>query len=190
MIDEQITQQSTENIGKQEGEFGKFKSSEELVKAYSSLEKEFTKRSQRLKELEKSTAKSTEPIDWEKTVDDFIQKYPSSQELLDEIGGVVESDPALLQREKGLELAYLEVLSKKFRSEKSYAEDGEFLLKYAPLNKDVRAKIIGEYVSSLNQPVVRTIGRGGEIPIAEPIRPKTVEDAGSMALKILKNNLN
>ncbi len=188
MTDEQTTAVSTEPIGKQEGEFGRFKTSEELVKAYNSLEKEFTKRSQKLRELENSTPKP-QPIDWEKSVDSFLAKYPKSTELLPQIGEVIKDNAELINRDDCLEKAYLEVLSKAFRSEQSYAEDGEFLLKYAPCNKDVRDKIIADYVSSLNQPVVRTAGRGGEIPIAQPQRPKTVEDAGSMALKILKNNM-
>ncbi len=188
MTDEQTTTPSTDNLGKQEGEFGRFKTSEELVKAYASLEREFTKRSQRLKALEQHHT-TPQPIDWEKKVDDFITKYPASRDFLADIGEVFKGDNELAAKEDCLEKAYLQVLSERYRSEQSYAEDSEFLLKYAPLNADVRDAIISDYVASLNQPIVRTTGRGGETPIAQPRRPKTVEDAGSMALKILKNNM-
>ncbi len=187
MIDEQTTPLSptTEVVDKPQGGFGRFKTSEELVKAYESLEKEFTKRSQRLKELEKTQASA--PIDWEKAVDNLIEKYPLSQEYLDDIGKEFSHDQDLINKDNCLELAYLNVLSKAHRTEKDYSGDTEFLLKSARDNQSVRDAIIEEYVCSLNPPTIRVAGRGGEIPIAQPQRPKTVEDAGNIALKILKN---
>ena len=61
-------------------EIGKFKNPEELLRAYGLLEKEFTKKSQRLKELENAIATpfKTEE-DWKVAVDKFFERTPSAK---------------------------------------------------------------------------------------------------------------
>ena len=64
-----------------ETSYGKFKSAEELLKAYNALESEFTKRSQKLKELEKA-------IDGKSFADkarDFARKYPIAESYAEEV---------------------------------------------------------------------------------------------------------
>ncbi len=46
------TEEKQEGVGKEQVSYGKFKDLDSLLKAYESLEAEFTRRSQRLKELE------------------------------------------------------------------------------------------------------------------------------------------
>ncbi len=55
---EQGAEAQKEVGSKTTGEFGKFQSADALLQAYNSLQAEFTRRSQRLKELEKSTAQN------------------------------------------------------------------------------------------------------------------------------------
>ena len=68
----------------QEKSYGKFKSAEELLKAYNALEGEFTKRSQKLSEYEK---KSAEP-DWESKVNKFVGKYPIAEKYVKHLTSV------------------------------------------------------------------------------------------------------
>lgn len=48
---------------KDQENFGKFQSAEALLKAYQSLEKEFTRRSQKLRELQKAEKTKTENVE-------------------------------------------------------------------------------------------------------------------------------
>ena len=59
--------------------FGKFKDAESLLKAYTSLEAEFTKKSQKLANLEMQTEKQNEEIQKQemlnKRVEEFVSKF-------------------------------------------------------------------------------------------------------------------
>ena len=66
--------------------FGKFSSGEELLKAYNSLEQEFTRRSQRLKELEGKLSQDLQGEAWERKLNRLHEKYPVSGALGREIG--------------------------------------------------------------------------------------------------------
>lgn len=63
----------------------RFKTPDELLKAYECLEKEFTKRSQKLKALEKELSEKAPSNvayaqnDWQQKVDDFLNRVPKSR---------------------------------------------------------------------------------------------------------------
>ncbi len=72
---EKVGENIDENSAENEGILGKFKDVNALINAYNSLQSEFTKRCQRLKELEKEaesvkkdSAESREPEDTEKII--------------------------------------------------------------------------------------------------------------------------
>ncbi|MBO5954910.1 MAG: hypothetical protein J6Q13_02965, partial [Clostridia bacterium] len=60
-------------------DYGKFKDAESLLKAYSNLEAEFTKKSQKLamleSENEKNLSELTKRAEQEKKVDEFVSKF-------------------------------------------------------------------------------------------------------------------
>lgn len=166
--------------------FGKFKDKEELLKAYESLEKEFTKRSQKLKAMEKTVAENAARPDWEKRVEGFLEKYPVARAFLPELSREVSENSALLANENCLEIALLNTLSKSWKSPADYAKDKEFLLKAVKDDSAVRDAVIAEYIGGLfgkNAP--KTISLGGASPINAPKRPTSIEDAGAMAMGIL-----
>lgn len=168
------------------GGFGKFKDKEELLKAYESLEKEFTKRSQKLKAMEKTAAETAAKPDWEKRVEGFLNRYPVARNFLPEIEAEVTQNSDLLANENCLEIALLNTLSKSWKSPKDYASDKEFLLKSVKEDAAIRDAVIAEYIGGLfgkNAP--KTISQGGASPINAPRRATTIEDAGAMALGIL-----
>lgn len=109
--------------------FGKFKDAQSLLNAYNSLEAEFTKRCQRLKELEGERRGDQTP--------------PAS---LGEAAGAPEVTPEL------------------------------------------REKVVGEYLKELfaakSSAVV--LGTGG-MPVTKPVpRPKTIDEAGKLALELIE----
>lgn len=91
--------------------FGKFSNGDELLKAYNALEAEFTRRSQRLKELEgKFETRKQEEV-WEKKLQELHDKYPVSGTLGREIGEYLKANQQLISSEDCLEKALLNVLA-------------------------------------------------------------------------------
>ncbi len=116
----------------------KFKDVNALIKAYTELEAEFTRRSQRLKALEKSKEQETSPAE--------------------------QAEPA--------------------PSSPREAESGsEALLRAVMESEEVREKVISDYLGSLRGVPLMTSGRG---VVAPAQKPKTIAEAGSLALGYLK----
>ena len=129
-----------ENVGKNPGEgtpdLGKFKSVDALARAYSELEAEFTRRSQRLKALEEQLAAA-----------------PAQGEAP---GGAQPTE--------------------------------EELLRAVNENEGVRTRILSDYLSSLKG--VPLMAGGGSAVSAPKTRPKSIEEAGKLALGYLRNQNN
>lgn len=196
----ETTEQTTQTVGggampEEKGEtavdnasggFGKFKDKEELLKAYENLEKEFTKRSQKLKAMEKTAAETAAKPDWEKRVEGFLNRYPVARNFLPDIEAEVSQNSDLIANENCLEIALLNALSKSWKSPEDYATDKEFLLKSVKEDAAIRDAVIAEYIGGLfGKSAPRTISQGGASPINAPRRASTIEDAGAMALGIL-----
>ena len=141
--------------------YGKFKNKEGLMDAYRSLEAEFTRRSQRLKELESVENQRAEADKWSRKVDELTAKYPVAANLTDEIAAVLENRKELLKEENCLETALLTVLAEK---KKKKRDEG----------------------GGRTPPKVSV--KKGEIPLVTPVRPTSIREAGKIAEKILKSN--
>ncbi|MDR3263477.1 MAG: hypothetical protein LBT30_04125 [Clostridiales bacterium] len=191
---------------------GKFKSAETLLKAYNSLEAEFTKRSQRLKELEKtlnepvpnvqayteakdgSTKQPTElakPFggrgDWVKRVEEFVNNNPKARAYAADITGEILRGAVSFSDENGLLDAYHRVLARNYTEPEKLTENGEFMEKYVYNNAAVKDKIITEYLDglkSVNLP--KFVGKGGDMTVLPPKKPKSLEEAGRLAERFLK----
>lgn len=175
--------------------YGKFKSADELLKAYNSLESEFTKRSQKLKEFENTTQQDKEippdePMymasDWQLKVAEFVRDNPQAREYSEEIASIIMQDDALAKDKRCLEVAYDRVLAGKFRPPQKLLEDREFVESYILRNDKIKESIISEYIDSLNkrQPP-EVITKRGEISLTPPDRPKTIAEAGELATKMM-----
>lgn len=146
-----------------EDSFGKFKNKEGLLEAYGLLEAEFTRRSQRIKELEAELTKREKEEKWEKKVKKFTEEYPVAKDLSAEIGGYLEQKKELLEDENCLEKALLAVLTK----------------------KDIKKPEPPE--ASILKAALPEAPTGGEIPAALPKRPKTIAEAGELAVKFFND---
>lgn len=170
---------------------GRFKSAEDLLKAYTSLEKEFTKRSQKLRTLEKElSGKMVSPQkeymldDWRERVEKFIGNTPSvapfKKQIADEIlNGGLENNPDCL------EIAAARVILNNYKSPADYLSDDEFVNEYVMKNEKIRDGIVKDYLKNLDGvKSVRTIGSAGQPALSSPIRPKTVSEAGRMVMEM------
>ena len=108
-MEQEQTSNLSDNIDKKvENSYGKFKSAEELLKAYNALESEFTKRSQKLKEYEKNvlTVRSVE-----EQAEELVKKYPIASDYAEELAQEVAVSK--VSNNNKLKEALLEVLVKK-----------------------------------------------------------------------------
>lgn len=217
----------------------KFKDVDALVRAYGSLQAEFTRRSQRLKELEKMaenfekgeldaarsgaeklrknakarkaetkqfdefmaqtvnvTARETEENEPE-AKPEILQDKPSKETAVDaEIsknGGTVyemnastdDTAPAVKgEAEDGTQKGEREL--KFVAGSENVADPSKDLYEQVSRNEKVRLKIIGEYLSSLGRSGAPLMAGGVGTLATPPIKPKSISEAGNMALLYFK----
>ena len=166
-------------------EIGKFKNPEELLRAYGMLEKEFTKKSQRLKELENAMqAPFKKEEDWKEAVDKFFERTPSAKPFAKDIAKILIDNPDLRQDKNCLDVALVSVLSEKFKTPEELLSDGQFLNDYVLCSDTVKQAVIEKYLGEMRKGMPPTImSRGGLQCVAPDTKPKTIEDAGALFLK-------
>lgn len=185
-VEPQINQETNkETTNKDERKYGKFKTPEELLHAYGELEREFTRRSQRLKELESASAepfKSEE--DWKAAVDKFFTETPSAKAFAKDIANEIIEHPELKRDKNCLSIALTRTLVNKFRTPEQLIEDGQFLNDYVLKSQRIKDAVIANYLQELRdgEPPL-TLGGGGMQFATSPKMPKTIEEAGFMFLK-------
>lgn len=191
-IDDENIEDTTNDIdtdfdGKiNDNNLGKFKNPEELLKAYNELEKEFTRRSQKLKELQKmdSEKQSTSKESWQEKVDKFFAKTPSAKAFAKDIAQKLLDNPSLKDSDDCLNVALNQVLLDNFRTPDEMLNDGQFLDTYVFSSKKIRDRIIADYlddVRAITPPT--TLMSGGVNVIAPSSRPRSIQEAGELFLK-------
>lgn len=180
---------------------GKFASSEELLKAYTNLEAEFTRKCQQLKDAERRSEPTDEatseagsaPLyekeDWEDRVAAFLGDYPIAEEYAKEISAEIVSDEALAGREDCLEIALGRALAKSYRKPESMMEDEGFLEEHVYHNDKIRDRVIRDYLEGLSplSGAPKTLPHGGAAAIIPPTRARSIEEAGAMAEQFIKS---
>lgn len=169
-----------------EQNLGKFKNPQELLRAYGELEKEFTRKSQRLKELESGANENCEFSEekWKEAADKFFQQTPSAKPFAREIASKIMEEPSLKNDKNCFNVALTKVLLDKFRTPEQLMQDGQFLNNYVLSSDKVKSAVIEEYLRTLRtgQPP-KTLADDGLACVSLARKPKTVEEAGIMFLK-------
>ncbi len=193
------TEQGTEVKEKGSAVLGKFKDVSALAEAYGSLQAEFTRRSQRLKELERELAKRSEAQETEKTVCAQADGSGKAEVLASdtpnvrlpeegaEEGGAadtVEAEEGVSGETAGTGERLEELSEADARGVAGYS--AEKLYEEAVKNEEVRLRIIGEYLTSLSRTYAPLTSGGRGTPSVSPSRAKSVADAGNMALKLFQ----
>ena len=166
--------------------FGKFKDAESLLKAYNSLEAEFTKRSQKLATLENETIKTqnevSKKLEQEKRVDEFVSKFdiikPFSSALKESL---ISSEEVDIKEEA------LRLISKTYKTAEQYSQDDEFLNNYIFSNQEIKDKIVKDYLSKITQNSPIKMDNGSSNITLTPAKvPSTIKEAGKLAKSIIK----
>ncbi len=182
---EELEQPITEtNVGSKEN-FGKFKDAESLLKAYTNLEAEFTKKSQRLADLEAHNSQEVEKqnrqAEIDKKVDEFVAKFdavkPFSSALKETL---TNTNDANLAEES------VKLLVKNYKRAEDFASDSEFLNNYIFSNTEIKDKIIKDYVSKITQSSPIKMESSSNILLSKPSLPTTIAEAGKLAKSIIK----
>ena len=210
LVEEQVKTEREEMIsgvenakdGKGSAVLKKFKDENALSQADGALEAEFTRRSQRLKALERELAK----LQAEKSENDGVKEEGSrsvesdarSKEekpsvepvgLVSDGDGTVEKE-SVEESEEKFSLDGAETFEKfaKTSAKESVAQNvsDEEIYQRASKNEDIRLKIIGDYFESLKKSGAPLV-RGGQGTIATPnAKATSVSQAGDMALRYFK----
>lgn len=185
---------------------GKFRSADALAEAYSALEAEFTRRSQRLRELERRAenpggAGTGAPVSEEGeegAVRPERRSFPDTPAASD---ATIGRGPALQQAEKAPPTGGGEVPGgspEKSPEESPESPKGpgkipergemseEELYRAASGSERVRLKIVGDYLASLKTPGAPLVRGGGGTLAAPPRKARSIDEAGNMALLYFK----
>ena len=186
---------------------GKFRSADALAEAYSALEAEFTRRSQRLRELERRAenpggAGTGAPVSEEGeegAVRPGRRSFPDTPAAPD---ATIGRGPALPPAEKAPPTGGGEVpdgIPEKSPEEspgespkgpEKIPERGEMseeeLYRAASGSERVRLKIVGDYLASLKTPGAPLVRGGGGTLAAPPRKARSIDEAGNMALLYFK----
>lgn len=168
--------------------FGKFKDAKTLLDAYNSLQAEFTRKSQRLAEIQKqfdenalfSKSDSLENILTDET---DLEKYKKEvTEILDN-----NTDISSLPNKNFVAVKIIKEAERKIAET---LNNQDYIDKYLSSNNKIKDKIISEYLSTLNEtqapPKVIT-GNSSNIYFSPSLdMPKTLKDAGEILSKMLK----
>lgn len=167
-----------------EQKIGKFKNPQELLKAYGELEKEFTRKSQKLRELENGKQPLKTDEEWKSAVDKFFNEIPSAKAFAKDIANEILKNPELKEDANCLNVALLRVLTDKFRTPEQLMDDGQFLNDYVFSSEKVRDAVIANYLDGVRRGVPPyTLHSDGMQCVAPKVKPKTIEEAGFMFLK-------
>ena len=189
-LDKPASQKAKLDTNNGSKDYGKFASADELLKAYNSLQAEFTRKCQALNAKDSNTS-SVEPLEFlqkiRQSVDEFSTSRPLAQkyakEMLDKvISSESPQDPTSLSK------AYIEVLESHFTEPENLVQDENFLSNYIYSDNALCDKIVTKYLTKLADkktvPLVAKSSRSS-VSLRQITNPQTINEAGEMARKII-----
>ncbi|MBQ7373337.1 MAG: hypothetical protein IJW64_02090 [Clostridia bacterium] len=166
--------------------FGKFKDAESLLKAYESLESEFTRRSQRLKAIEgellaRSEKDKTEQKVVEKPLDngDINGQYLLFDKYAEEIREEIK------ENKTDTASAYIKILERELKCAENKLSEQKPVEKQA-IGEDFSERIIKEYLKKILEAKPKAKLFGGVALVAPPQKPQTIAEASVIAKNYIK----
>lgn len=175
-------------LGDSEGYIGKFKSTKALYEAYNSLQSEFTRRCQKIKELERENKQ----LSMEKTnAFQEICQGEKGDKLVDLTTSYAQSkEQSDLATDKPLQVdCKLEELSTASLSTSDKKLSIEQLKEAISQNEEVKNWIIHGYLENIesSKPTAKLMTGNGQSVVTPPLKPVTLVDAGELARQIFEN---
>ena len=153
MVQDDVTDNQEAPI-QQGSSIGKFKDAESLLEAYNNLQAEFTRKCQKLAQYEKENL-SPQPVykdkDWQQKVSDFLASHSEAKPFASEISQKILENPSIYNGENALNLAWAEIISKKYRPVEQLVNDDKFIEDYVLSNEQIRQKVLSNYIADLER---------------------------------------
>ncbi len=183
-------------IGNIAGNFGKFKDAKGLLEAYNSLQSEFTRRCQKVKELEREIEnlknseqpnKTSEKLSVGEECDGFLLAFPEAKQHVKSLYDIAESKGD--ESYGRLERAYIDKLLTDLKVQREYFTSKDYFDSVLSKSDDLKNEIIRGYLNEVyatksNAPL---ISGDGKVCITPPSNPKNILEAGNLAKKIFDN---
>ncbi len=175
---------------KNQENLGKFKSVQALLDAYNNLQVSYTKKCQRLSELEKEKTDYKEDLkenenSLEANLNLFLSKNAEAKGFAEEIKNKIENSGKT--DISAIEGAWNEIVLDHI---KNPFDDGDKIVdKYVLENQNVREKIIQDYINSLNKtlvPKVISSGQGQRVSDISSGTPQSLSEAKKMMEKMFE----
>lgn len=168
--------------------YGKFKDAKTLLDAYNSLQAEFTRKSQKLAEIQKEREKNA-VFETQDNIDEVLKDITDIDKYKKEITEILSNNNELSNLPNKYQVAFNLVKN----NERKFAEqlnNPEILSKYIEENQELKNSIISKYLSTLNNistaPKIIS-GNASNIHFSQTNNtPKTLKDAGEIFFKMLK----
>ncbi len=171
--------------------YGKFNNANDLLNAYNNLQSEFTRKCQRLSELEKQEVSDNVSVedapqytkaDWQEQISEFLKSHPNAQNYAKDIAQMLYSDKTLACNPSSLELAYGRILAREYKSNEELVKDDEFLNKYIYSNSDITSKILDKYLNDVAKaPHLISSKVGASVGLTPTTKPTNLNEARKMA---------
>ena len=179
-----VEEKKEQEIQNQNGsQYGKFKDAESLLEAYNNLQAEFTRKCQKLSELEKTQQIETVPVfdkeDWQNRVSDFVNTHSEAKKFASEISQEILANPSLQTKEDALEIAWARVLGKNYKGAEEMVNDDKFVDDFVLKSDQIKQKVLSSYIKELdlNLPPFVTASSGGDIAFTTNPKPSTLSEA-------------
>lgn len=181
---EELEQPIENNLGSKE-EIGKFKDAESLFKAYNNLQAEFTKKSQRLADLEMQNETALKEQNRQAEIDKKVEEFVAKFDIVKPFSSALK---ATLTNTENANLAEesVKMIAKNYKRAEDYATDSEFLNNYIFSNAEIKDKIIKDYLSKVTQNSPIKVEGNDNILLSKPTQPSTIAEAGRLAKTIIK----
>lgn len=179
-----------DNANKGSKEYGKFACVEELLKAYNSLQAEFTRKCQALNAKD-SNATAPRPLEVlngiKQAVEDYASTRPLAKKYATEITDLMLAEESPTS-ETSINKAYMAVLEKHFIEPENLVKDEEFLSNYIYSDNALCDQIVSKYLDKVTSrttvPLVAKSSKSS-VSLRHINIPRTVYEAGEMAKKII-----
>ena len=165
---------------------GKFKDVNALLEAYNNLEKEFTKKCQRLSALEKDKVKEGETL--KKQVDDKLSLFLSSNgeasAYKEELLAKVNENDSLKRMDDPFGYVWAEMVFDKIKNQKLTDES---VKNYILSNENIKNAVIENYINQLaeNKSPVIISSKGNRVATVATQNPSNLNDAKKYLIDLL-----
>lgn len=180
------------SLSKNEGsQLGKFKDAQSLLSAYNNLQAEFTKKCQKLSELEKQNSNQETAVfefdDWQNQVSSFVNTHKDAKRFAKEISQEILSNPSLQTNKNALEIAWAKVISQNYKNPIEVVNDDKFIDDYVLSNEQIKQKIISNYIKDLENkklPPLVSASQGGTVAFSTTKKANTLSEAKQLVEEI------